>query len=409
MAERSRPVYCTQCGSIVYPGDNFCGVCGARVPPDAPNAAPTANIPTQVPAPPGTPVNWRNLPLAMIIGIGAVLVLLLGIGSVAALTLLRGEEEPPKATAGGEGAPAGATETTEPKQSANESTAARPAGGDSGAQKEAQPDQDGKQKPERGSAPEEAPGHAPGYNLIQTPDGSLSVEVPPSWGVETGEDSEKQGGPGSWSYYAGEYLNSSITTAPSLEAWYSPEASSGVYFVASKSLAQEYSDYELTHSLFFESKAETCTNAGPYKDYDRSPYSGKIQTWYDCGADGATTYSVAAAPEGRECVVVLGARIVSEADRKAIQHIFDTFEVDCGRVTSGPLVTSSASASASGSASASPCPEGSMQNAAGNTCTDLETGEIVRETPLPENPNTNPCPEMWALNEEGRCEEISLP
>ena len=36
---------------------------------------------------------------------------------------------------------------------------------------------------------------APGYNLIKTPDGSLSVEVPPSWGVETGEDSEKGAGP----------------------------------------------------------------------------------------------------------------------------------------------------------------------------------------------------------------------
>jgi hypothetical protein len=50
-----------------------------------------------------------------------------------------------------------------------------------------------------------------------------------------------------------------------------------------------------------------------------------------------------------------------------------------------------------------------MQNAAGNTCTDLQTGEIVRETPLPNNPDTNPCPEMWALNEHGRCEEIPFP
>jgi hypothetical protein len=31
MSERNRPVYCTICGSIVQPRDNFCGVCGARV------------------------------------------------------------------------------------------------------------------------------------------------------------------------------------------------------------------------------------------------------------------------------------------------------------------------------------------------------------------------------------------
>jgi hypothetical protein len=51
-------------------------------------------------------------------------------------------------------------------------------------------------------------------------------------------------------------------------------------------------------------------------------------------------------------VVVFDARISDEADRKAIEHLVDTFEVDCGRVTSGPLASPSASASASESASA---------------------------------------------------------
>jgi hypothetical protein len=274
---------------------------------------------------------------------------------------------------------------------------------------------DGGSEYTEGSIEEDRP--APGYNLIQSPDRSLTVEIPPSWSVETGEDSEKQAGPNTWSYHAGEYLTSSITTAPSLEAWYGG-GTSGAYMVASRTLAQQYTDYELIHSLLYANKAENCTK-GPYKDYNREPYSGKIQTWYGCGEDGATTYTVAAAPEGRECVVVFDARISDEADRQAIEHLIDTFEVDCGRVASGPLPSPSASASPSaasessasalGSASASPCPQGSVQNAAGNTCTDLQTGEIVRERPLPENPNTNPCPEMWTLNEQGRCEQIPLP
>jgi hypothetical protein len=51
-----------------------------------------------------------------------------------------------------------------------------------------------------------------------------------------------------------------------------------------------------------------------------------------------------------------------------------------------------------------------VSNAAGNTCTDLDTGEIVRERPLPDNPNTNPCPELNALDEEsGRCEQVFFP
>jgi hypothetical protein len=102
-----------------------------------------------------------------------------------------------------------------------------------------------------------------------------------------------------------------------------------VYIVASKELTQ-HTDDELIHELLFARKAERCT-AGPYKDYDRPPYSGKIQTWYGCNVDSATTYTVAAAPEGRECVVVFDARISDEAGREAIEHFIDTFEIDCRR------------------------------------------------------------------------------
>ena len=51
--------------------------------------------------------------------------------------------------------------------------------------------------PETVSEPTEDDGPAPGYNLVETPDGGLSAEIPSSWGVETGENSEKEGtGPG---------------------------------------------------------------------------------------------------------------------------------------------------------------------------------------------------------------------
>jgi hypothetical protein len=314
------------------------------VSPDAPDAVPTEEIPTQVHAPPDVPTRRSNLPLLIGLGVAVVLVLVLGIGTVAALTLLRGEPEnqggaAPPATTQQENA-AGGQETEEessPKPAEDQST-----GGND-------PAEDATKEPEREPSPEDS-GPAPGYDLIQTPDGSLGVQVPPSWGVETGEDSEKQGGASSWSYFAGEYLTSSITTADSLDAWYGGDAS-GAYMMASRALAQNYTDYELTHSLLNANKANNCT-AGPYKDFDRASYSGKIQTWYDCGVDNATTYTVAAAPEGRECVVVLGARIASEADRKAIQHIFDTFKVDCGLVTSQPLASPSASASSSASSTA---------------------------------------------------------
>jgi hypothetical protein len=294
----------------------------------AQDAAPTQEIPTLISPPPSAAAGNRNRRLAMLIGAGVALVLVLGIGSVAALTFLRSESNPFKPADQKEAA-AGAPDTPAPGQSDDTANAPKPADEGSAAEKKPQPQQESEaaEKKKQPSS-EDAPGPAPGYNLIQTADGSLSAEVPPSWGVETGEDSEKDAaGPGSWSY-----------------------------FVAARVLTQ-YSDYEITHSLFNASKAETCAEAGPYKDYRRPPYSGKLQTWYGCGSDRATVYTLAAYPKGRECVVALNARISDEADREAIEHLVDTVEVDCGRVTSGPLAApSGATASPGASATASPSP-----------------------------------------------------
>ena len=199
----------------------------------------------------------------------------------------------------------------------------------------------------RGDKEVSSRGPASKYDLVEDPAGSLTIEVPPGWGVETGRDSEGEGGPNSWSSYAGEYLISSITTARSLDAWYGGgEEGSGAYVVASKSLAQDYTDEELIRSLLFEDKADKCTE-GPFEDLERGPYNGKIQTWYECGPLGATSFVAAAAPEDRECVVVVGAKVVGNEDREAVRHLLDTFEVDCRTVTSEPLPDAPSSASAS--------------------------------------------------------------
>jgi Domain of unknown function (DUF4352)/zinc-ribbon domain len=93
MAERDRPVYCTQCGSIVQPGNNFCGACGARVSPNAQITRPTLEIPRQNPPPRKVPAGARGGAPALIVGLGVVVVLLLGVGTIFGLALLRGESE----------------------------------------------------------------------------------------------------------------------------------------------------------------------------------------------------------------------------------------------------------------------------------------------------------------------------
>src|SRR5918995_1335296 len=91
MTERGRPVYCTRCGSIVDPGNNFCGVCGAKVSPDAQDAAPTQEIPTQVYLPPNVSSRGGDRGLAVVLGLGALMVAVLAVGAIVGLNLLGGK------------------------------------------------------------------------------------------------------------------------------------------------------------------------------------------------------------------------------------------------------------------------------------------------------------------------------
>jgi hypothetical protein len=299
-----RPVTCRHCNSTVSPGSRFCGTCGAAVPLDAREPIPTHGAPW-------TLIIIMALPLVMIGAIG------LAVATIAS----------PSVSQTGGGAVTQVTSSTSDSTTKKNPT-------DDGEPPPKASDKSQSKKP-NGQPAKEASGPAPGYNLVQTPDRGLSAEVPQSWGVETGENSEKGGGTGTWSYYAGVYISSSITTAPNLDAWYGGEGgSTGAYFVASRSLAQDHTNYELTHSLFNANKEEICTSAGPYENYKRLPYSVNRQIWYGCGVDGATVYTIAIAPEGRECVAVLNARIQDGAEQEAIQHLVNTVEVDCARVTS---------------------------------------------------------------------------
>jgi hypothetical protein len=174
-----------------------------------------------------------------------------------------------------------------------------------------------------------------GYQAIQDATLALSVEVPAEWRTQVGTTSEGDGY-ASWSEVANQSLDSSITAASDLVAWYEDrepktEMYGGIYAVASRMLAQRYSDDELVsldaspHDL-----SGWCGSPGDIRDFNRPPYSGKLREWKGCGHGATTFITLSVAPEGRDCVILAQLETASETDSRTVQHILDTLEVDCG-------------------------------------------------------------------------------
>jgi hypothetical protein len=186
------------------------------------------------------------------------------------------------------------------------------------------------------AAPEEASRPAPGYALFEHDSRALSVEVPSEWDERVVIDAEGEKGRASWSSFLndGESAGPSMTAVNDISSWRNGTVGhQGMYMVASKKLAQNYTDDELFASG--PNDYSSSCEAGTPQDFDRPPYSGRIMVWENCGGDSDHMATVlAAAPEGRECVVVLqiGGYFRTQADEDKIQHVLDTFKADCNRI-----------------------------------------------------------------------------
>lgn len=168
-----------------------------------------------------------------------------------------------------------------------------------------------------------ADGAEPGYASVA--DGALRVEVPPGWENITGGESETGGL--SWSSFLGGSVGASITAAPDLEAW-GASATTGAYVVASKALAQGYTNEQLVTSGPND-LSDVCT-PGTAQDFEEGAFPARVQLWKDCGGNpDLYFYAVAAAPEDRECAVVMQLGGFGVPERDIAQHLIDTFEVDC--------------------------------------------------------------------------------
>ncbi len=189
-------------------------------------------------------------------------------------------------------------------------------GSDGGGSKEpSSPEEDRTAAPKKG-------GEERGYAAIADDTGALSVEVPSEWSeVLTGEDAK----------FEGESVGPSITASTDLHAWHNTGEASGVFFRASRELAQRYTDDQLLDSE--ASDFSGSCDLGARRDFGRPPYSGKIQEWKNCGGNEESSFlTLAAAPEGRECVLALQVGTFGEDDVEGVQRVLDTFEADCGEI-----------------------------------------------------------------------------
>jgi hypothetical protein len=183
---------------------------------------------------------------------------------------------------------------------------------------------------------EESPGSVPGYALIKHVSGALSVEVPSEWDERVAVDSEGEKGRASWSSFlgGGESATPSITAVNDLSSWRNGTIGHrGLYMVASKELAQRYTDDELVTSG--PNDYSSSCEAGTPRDFDRPPYSGRILEWENCGGESEhIAITVAVAPKERECAVAaqIGGYFRTKADEEGIQHILDTLETDCSKI-----------------------------------------------------------------------------
>jgi hypothetical protein len=208
----------------------------------------------------------------------------------------------------------------------------------------------------------------PAYTTVGDGTGALSLQVPAAWG-EAIVGQESEGGGGSWTTFGGVDVASSITAAPDLAAWHETVGAVGTYAAASRTLAQRYTDDELVALGPNDFSAECVP--GARSRFSRPPYSGVAQAWKGCGGDPAASYvTLSAAPEGRECVVVLQiGLVVGGEDLEAGQHLLETFEADCALVPAEAEVEAPASPA---EAYAYETPE-APQYGAGVACSDFVT------------------------------------
>ncbi|MBA3534688.1 MAG: PDZ domain-containing protein [Ardenticatenales bacterium] len=169
-------------------------------------------------------------------------------------------------------------------------------------------------KAEDGTAEADGAGYD-SYTTVTDDRKIVEVEIPTAWG-------EIDGTPWVWSE-TGEEVGAGIAAAADLDAFYERWDQPGVFFGASRSLAQSMNEADILDGLDL---SENCTNGGRH-EYEDSLYTGLYDLWTECGGTETAALILAFVPENRAYVGLVQLFIVTDADLEALDRIINSFVV----------------------------------------------------------------------------------
>lgn len=155
-----------------------------------------------------------------------------------------------------------------------------------------------------------------GYGTVKDDSEVIAMSIPSDWDDIDGS---------AWQY-KDETVGASITASADRDAFINGYSTPGVFFGASKVLAERYDADGLLNALQPDMGVESCTSKGrePYED---PYYKGVYETFENCGDEDAVIVTVAAQPEDKSYALFVLVQVVSDADLKALDTIIDTFQV----------------------------------------------------------------------------------
>lgn len=216
------------------------------------------------------------------------------------------------------------------------------------------------------------------------------MEVPIGWETMTSDEASVEVRNPEGFILSQELTSAEIDAAPELDL-YNRIQESGTSLIVVKALAQDYTDDQLLDGVRGLYRYSRSCSDGGRRDYERAPYSGRIQTWNDCNLGVSTVHTLVAAAKDRECAALLWINMAGESDREAAQHILDTFKVECGRLpASATTAVASPSVPASPEAAASPSASPEVSAPASASAQVQTAGPAYNFIEVPRG--TPPCP-----------------